>query len=84
MNTQTFHLRVPPFLVSIEDPRAARGASFAGCPCCGGKALARFSFLLGLIIFLGLGHVISNCPKLEETQRRQMAAHRTVDTGGGY
>ncbi|TFK25010.1 DEAD-box protein abstrakt [Coprinopsis marcescibilis] len=30
----------------------------------------------------GLGHGISNCPKLEETQRRTMAAHRTTDTGG--
>ncbi|EAU88435.1 DEAD-box protein abstrakt [Coprinopsis cinerea okayama7 len=30
----------------------------------------------------GLGHGISNCPKLEETQRRTMAAHRMTDTGG--
>jgi len=59
--------KVPPFLVSIDDPRAARGGSLIGCPVCG-----------------GLGHAISNCPKLEETQRRQMAAHRTVDTGGAY
>ncbi|KAF9532415.1 DEAD-box protein abstrakt [Crepidotus variabilis] len=60
--------KVPPFLASIDDPRAAHGGgSLTGCPVCG-----------------GLGHGISNCPKLEDTQRRQQAAHRTVDTGGGY
>lgn len=32
----------------------------------------------------GLGHGISNCPKLEDAQRRQMASHRTTDEGGGY
>ncbi|KAG8944874.1 DEAD-box ATP-dependent RNA helicase 35 [Tulasnella sp. 424] len=57
--------KVPPFLMSIEDPRAAQGGSLTGCPVCG-----------------GLGHGISNCPKLEDTQRRQMAAHRGGDDGG--
>jgi len=57
--------RVPAFLTSIEDPRAAQGGALRGCPVCG-----------------GLGHGIGNCPKLEETQRRQMASHRTTDTGG--
>ncbi|KAG9046739.1 DEAD-box ATP-dependent RNA helicase 35 [Tulasnella sp. UAMH 9824] len=57
--------KVPPFLMSIEDPRAAQGASLTGCPVCG-----------------GLGHGISNCPKLEDNQRRQMAAHRGGDVGG--
>lgn len=57
--------KVPPFLMSIEDPRAAQGASLTGCPVCG-----------------GLGHGISNCPKLEDNQRRQMAAHRGADVGG--
>ncbi|KAG9018914.1 DEAD-box ATP-dependent RNA helicase 35 [Tulasnella sp. 427] len=57
--------KVPPFLMSIEDPRAAQGGAMTGCPVCG-----------------GLGHGISNCPKLEDTQRRQMAAHRGGDTGG--
>ncbi|ESK88632.1 dead-box protein abstrakt [Moniliophthora roreri MCA 2997] len=57
--------KVPPFLATIEDPRAAQGGSLKGCPVCG-----------------GLGHGISNCPKLEETQRRQMASHRTTDDGG--
>ncbi len=33
--------RVPPFLQTIEDPRAARGGSLKGCPVCGG----RFHFL---------------------------------------
>ncbi|KAF9052787.1 P-loop containing nucleoside triphosphate hydrolase protein [Panaeolus papilionaceus] len=58
--------KVPPFLASIDDPRAAQGASLTGCPVCG-----------------GLGHGISNCPKLEDAQRRQMASHRG-DEGGGY
>ncbi|KAK7462920.1 DEAD-box ATP-dependent RNA helicase 35 [Stygiomarasmius scandens] len=57
--------KVPAFLASIEDPRAAQGGALRGCPVCG-----------------GLGHGIGNCPKLEETQRRQMASHRTTDTGG--
>ncbi|GBE82546.1 ATP-dependent RNA helicase DBP2 [Sparassis crispa] len=59
--------KVPPFLQSIEDPRAAQGGSLKGCPVCG-----------------GLGHGISNCPKLEDTQRRQMASHRGEDDRGGY
>ncbi|KAI0362788.1 P-loop containing nucleoside triphosphate hydrolase protein [Trametes cingulata] len=60
--------KVPPFLQSIEDPRAAQGGTLKGCPVCG-----------------GLGHGISNCPKLEDTQRRQMASHRiSDDRGGGY
>lgn len=29
--------RVPPFLLSIEDPRAAQGGSLKGCPVCGGN-----------------------------------------------
>ncbi|KAI0085390.1 P-loop containing nucleoside triphosphate hydrolase protein [Irpex rosettiformis] len=59
--------KVPLFLMSIEDPRAAQGASLKGCPVCG-----------------GLGHGISNCPKLEDAQRRQMASHRGADDRGGY
>ncbi|KAL1683440.1 P-loop containing nucleoside triphosphate hydrolase protein [Schizophyllum commune] len=60
--------KVPPFLASIEDPRAAQGGALKGCAVCG-----------------GLGHGISNCPKLEETQRRQMQSHRMAqDGGGGY
>ncbi|KAI0807058.1 P-loop containing nucleoside triphosphate hydrolase protein [Fomes fomentarius] len=57
--------KVPPFLGSIEDPRAAQGGALKGCPVCG-----------------GLGHGISNCPKLEDTQRRQMASHRISDDRG--
>ena len=37
-----------------------------------------------LISAIGLGHNISNCPKLEDTQRRQMASHRADRGGGGY
>ncbi|KAI0318059.1 P-loop containing nucleoside triphosphate hydrolase protein [Amylostereum chailletii] len=59
--------KVPPFLQTIEDPRAAQGGALKGCPVCG-----------------GLGHGISNCPKLEETQRRQMATHRASHDTGGY
>jgi len=59
--------KVPPFLISVEDPRAAQGASLTGCPVCG-----------------GLGHGISQCPKLEDNQRRQMAAQRNDSTGGNY
>ncbi|KAI0043555.1 DEAD-domain-containing protein [Auriscalpium vulgare] len=60
--------KVPPFLQTIEDPRAAQGGSLKGCPVCG-----------------GLGHGISNCPKLEDAQRRTMASHRSSqDVGGGY
>ncbi|EGN92023.1 hypothetical protein SERLA73DRAFT_173192 [Serpula lacrymans var. lacrymans S7.3] len=59
--------KVPMFLQSIDDPRAAQGGSLKGCPVCG-----------------GLGHGISNCPKLEDAQRRQMASHRAADDGGGY
>ncbi|KIY70029.1 P-loop containing nucleoside triphosphate hydrolase protein [Cylindrobasidium torrendii FP15055 ss-10] len=58
--------KVPPFLQSLEDPRAAQGRGTTGCSVCG-----------------GLGHSISNCPKLEESQRRQMASHKIDDGGGG-
>ncbi|KAJ1310379.1 hypothetical protein OPQ81_007117 [Rhizoctonia solani] len=59
--------KVPPFLQSIEDPRAAQGGALKGCPVCG-----------------GLGHGISACPKLEDNQRRVMAAQRSADGGGAY
>lgn len=31
--------RVPPFLQTIQDPRAAQGGSLKGCPVCGGKVV---------------------------------------------
>ncbi|KAG8927678.1 DEAD-box ATP-dependent RNA helicase 35 [Tulasnella sp. 419] len=40
--------------------------------------------LKGCPVCGGLGHGISNCPKLEDTQRRQMASQRANDGGGGY
>ncbi|KAH9925315.1 P-loop containing nucleoside triphosphate hydrolase protein [Fomitopsis serialis] len=40
--------------------------------------------LTGCPVCGGLGHGISNCPKLEDTQRRQMASHRISDDRGGY
>jgi Helicase conserved C-terminal domain len=36
--------RVPPFLQTIEDPRAAQGGSLKGCPVCGGTV---FFLILG-------------------------------------
>ncbi|KAG5643897.1 DEAD-box ATP-dependent RNA helicase 35 [Asterophora parasitica] len=59
--------KVPPFLSTIDDPRAAQGGTLKGCSVCG-----------------GLGHGISNCPKLEDVKRREMASHRGADDGGGY
>jgi ATP-dependent RNA helicase DDX41 len=52
-------------LLDIEDPRAAQGASYKGCPICG-----------------GLGHALSDCPKLEEATRRQQAANAKYSEGG--
>ncbi|KZV81325.1 DEAD-domain-containing protein [Exidia glandulosa HHB12029] len=41
--------------------------------------------LKGCPVCGGLGHGISNCPKLEDSQRRQMASHSGGDSmGGGY
>lgn len=40
--------------------------------------------LKGCPVCGGLGHGISNCPKLEDSQRRQMASHTGGDMGGGY
>jgi len=80
----TGRFRVPPFLDSIDDPRLAQGGSSSGCPVCGGECgLLVFDRLLTFL--QGLGHSISNCPKLEDAQRRQMASHRQVgNEGGGY
>jgi len=57
--------KIPPFLLSIEDPNA--GYSGQGCAVCG-----------------GLGHNVSNCPKLEENQRRTVAGMRGGRDEGGY
>ncbi|TFK95698.1 P-loop containing nucleoside triphosphate hydrolase protein [Pterulicium gracile] len=45
--------------------------------------IAQGGALKGCPVCGGLGHGISNCPKLEDAQRRQMASHRGNDTGGG-
>lgn len=58
--------KIPEFLLSIDDPRAAHGAAYKGCPICG-----------------GLGHGLSDCPKLEEATRRQQAANQKY-SGEGY
>ena len=49
------------------------------------RYVSHFSYqCMTLMAFSGLGHGISNCPKLEDTQRRIMAAHRPSDDRGGY
>ncbi|WOO83237.1 DEAD-box ATP-dependent RNA helicase 35 [Vanrija pseudolonga] len=57
--------KIPEFLLSIDDPRAAQGGVLKGCPICG-----------------GLGHGLSDCPKLEEETRRRQAANNRYDDGG--
>ncbi|KAH8929868.1 P-loop containing nucleoside triphosphate hydrolase protein [Atractiella rhizophila] len=63
--------KIPPFLMSLEDPNegiaASSGIRPGGCAICG-----------------GLGHGVGNCPKLEENQRRTVAAHRGMRDEGGY
>ncbi|KIM28687.1 hypothetical protein M408DRAFT_23360 [Serendipita vermifera MAFF 305830] len=46
--------------------------------------IAQGGSLKGCAVCGGLGHTVANCPKLEDTQRRTMAAHRVNDGGGGY
>ncbi|KAG9126549.1 DEAD-box ATP-dependent RNA helicase 35 [Ceratobasidium sp. 392] len=46
--------------------------------------VAQGGSLKGCPVCGGLGHGISNCPKLEDNQRRVMAAQRGADGGGGY
>lgn len=60
--------RIPPFLAAIHDPNAsAMGGASAG----------------GCPICGGLGHLASNCPKLEKAQARQRAGFSGADGGGG-
>lgn len=60
--------KVPEFLNSIEDPMAKyHGAGGVGKAC---------------PICGGLGHAVTNCPKLEEAQRRQVAGHSREGAGG--
>ncbi|KAJ9113833.1 hypothetical protein QFC19_000026 [Naganishia cerealis] len=60
--------RVPEFLNAIEDPMA-KYQDQGGV----GKACP---------ICGGLGHSVTNCPKLAETQRRQVAGHSREGAGG--
>ncbi|CAE6476651.1 unnamed protein product [Rhizoctonia solani] len=83
--------KVPPFLQSIEDPRAAQGGALKGCPVCGGlghgiSACPKLEDNQRRVMAAqrGLGHGISACPKLEDNQRRVMAAQRGADGGGAY
>lgn len=61
--------RVPDFLNSIEDPMAKYNTNGVGKAC---------------PICGGLGHSVTNCPKLEDAQRRTVAGHSRDDGGGGY
>lgn len=63
--------RVPDFLNSIEDPMAKYAAV--------GGGVGRACPICG-----GLGHSVTNCPKLEDAQRRTAAGHSRDDGGGGY
>lgn len=66
MLTRPALARIPPFLLSIEDPNVGADGKVVGCANCG-----------------GLGHSISNCPKLEENQRRTIAGHVSTDRQEG-
>ncbi|PPQ83829.1 hypothetical protein CVT24_012194, partial [Panaeolus cyanescens] len=43
--------KVPPFLASIEDPRAAQGGSLTGCPVCGGERILPHHIIQRLTFF---------------------------------
>jgi ATP-dependent RNA helicase DDX41 len=77
--------RVPPFLSTIDDPRAAQGGTLKGCGVCGGMFFSGLpaAYTLTTLSTPGLGHGISNCPKLEDAKRREMASHRGLNDGGG-
>lgn len=64
--------RVPPFLKAIEDPRAT-GANQTATN--GHRGCQNCG---------GLGHDITNCPKLQETQRRTMKSIARNEEGGAY
>ena len=67
--------------MSIDDPRATQGGALKGCPICGGGWIRKISKTK--LNVLGLGHGLSDCPKLEESQRRVQAAQSRY-SGGGY
>lgn len=86
--------RVPPFLLSIEDPNLGADGKPVGCTNCGGasplplpstslKRPARLTLdSPSARACVGLGHTIRNCPKLEENQRRTMAGFGRGGEGG--
>lgn len=86
--------RVPPFLLSIEDPNLGADGKPVGCTNCGGASplpLPSTSLKRPARLTLdspsaracaGLGHTIRNCPKLEENQRRTMAGFGRGGEGG--
>lgn len=80
--------RIPPFLASIEDPNVGTDGVVA-CTNCGGELYFRADSLsekclIPLFSNPGLGHRITNCPKLEENQRRTVAGHMGGRDTGGY
>lgn len=85
--------RIPQFLQTIEDPNAGVNGGVNGCQFCGGTSFFSFSYLFFFLIHIhfllfflsGLGHSALNCPKREDSQRRERAGHHREDgAGGGY
>ncbi|KAJ3403133.1 hypothetical protein HDU80_004446 [Chytriomyces hyalinus] len=61
--------KIPPFLLSLEDPTEAfKGMEGVSLEC---------SFCGGL------GHLISNCPKLEQQRKTMSTSHRSLHSGSG-
>ncbi|KAI8617215.1 P-loop containing nucleoside triphosphate hydrolase protein [Chytriomyces sp. MP71] len=61
--------KIPPFLLSVEDPTEMfKGVEGVSVEC---------SFCGGL------GHLISNCPKLEQQRKAMSTAHRSLHSGDG-
>lgn len=63
--------RIPPVLASLDDPMEAA------------EELAAASGVRGCAYCGGLGHRISECPKLEQQQSQAMAGSRKDYLGGG-
>lgn len=63
--------RVPPFLLSIDDPRAAQGASLTGCPVCGGK----------YILYTAMASTILICIQVSVTEFRTAPSSKMPNGG---
>lgn len=63
--------RVPPFLLSIDDPRAAQGASLTGCPVCGGK----------YILYTAMSNIIFISTQVSVTESRTVRSSKMPNGG---